>query len=229
MNVTQQQVEWITQQVLQELAARQQQQPTSATPAPETLQVPVGISNRHVHLSREDMDVLFGYGSTLTRMKAVKQPGQFAAEETITLRGPKGDIKNVRVLGPLRPSTQVEISVADGFSLGVKAPVRMSGDLQDSPGIELIGPKGSVKKDRGVIVAWRHIHISPEEAERNGLHDGMEVSIQASGQRGGLMQNVIIRATQDSVLELHIDVEEANAYGLRNGDRVSILTGEHHG
>ncbi|MCL2899653.1 phosphate propanoyltransferase [Brenneria tiliae] len=218
MNATQQQAERITRQIVQELAA-------GGARRPATLQAPVGISNRHVHLAREDMDILFGYGSTLTRMKAVKQPGQFAAEETVILRGPKGDIKNVRVLGPLRPVTQIEISVADGFTLGVDAPIRMSGDLEDSPGIELVGPQGSVKKDRGTIVAWRHIHISPEEAESQGLRDGMEVSIQAAGKRGGLMQRVIVRATQASVLELHIDVEEANAYGLRNGDRVSILTG----
>ena len=229
MNATQQQIAWITQQVMQELAAHGTSR-AEILDAPATpLQVPVGISNRHIHLSREDMDILFGYGTTLTLMKAVKQPGQFAAEECVTLRGPKGEIKNVRVLGPLRPSTQVEISVADSFVLGVKAPVRMSGDLQDSPGIEIVGPKGSVKKASGTIVAWRHIHISPEQAERHGLRDGMEVSIQARGQRAGIMQHVVVRATQASVLELHVDVEEANAYGLRNGDLVNIITEQPHG
>lgn len=229
MNATQQQIAWITQQVMQELAthgtSRAEILDAPATP----LQVPVGISNRHIHLSREDMDILFGYGTTLTRMKAVKQPGQFAAEECVTLRGPKGEIKNVRVLGPLRPTTQVEISVADSFVLGVKAPVRMSGDLQDSPGIDIVGPKGSVKKASGTIVAWRHIHISPEQAERHGLRDGMEVSIQAQGHRAGIMQHVVVRATQASVLELHVDVEEANAYGLRNGDLVDIIAEHPHG
>ena len=180
--------------------------------------VPVGISNRHVHLCREDMDVLFGYGSTLTRLKAVKQPGQFAAEETVTLRTPKGDIANVRVLGPLRSVTQIEISVADSFALGVKAPVRMSGDLENSPGVELVGPKGQVSKPHGTIVAWRHIHISPQEAERHGLRDGMEIDLQAQGQRAGILSHVLVRVSADAVPELHIDVEEANGLGLRNGD-----------
>ncbi|MCW2475193.1 phosphate propanoyltransferase [Candidatus Symbiopectobacterium sp. NZEC151] len=229
MNATQQQIAWITQQVMQELAAQGSARAEILNAPTAPLQVPVGISNRHIHLAREDMDILFGYGATLTRMKAVKQPGQFAAEECVTLRGPKGEIKNVRVLGPLRPTTQVEISVADSFVLGVKAPVRMSGDLQDSPGIEIVGPKGSVKKASGTIVAWRHIHISPEDAERHALRDGMEVSIQAQGQRAGIMQHVVVRATQASVLELHVDVEEANAYGLRNGDLVNIITEQLHG
>ena len=168
MNYTEQQAEWITQQILQELATSKKTAAPAA--APVALNIPVGVSNRHVHLCREDMDILFGYGSTLTRSKALKQPGQYAAEEMVTLRGPKGELNKVRVLGPLRNATQVEISVADGFALGTKAPVRMSGDLLDSPGIEIIGPKGRVVKHNGMIVAWRHIHISPEEAELHGLH-----------------------------------------------------------
>ncbi|WP_151993446.1 phosphate propanoyltransferase [Buttiauxella massiliensis] len=211
MNDIQHQAEWLTRQIMQELAA-------GKNPAP--LMIPVGVSNRHIHLCREDMDVLFGYCSTLTRMKAVKQPGQFAAEETVTLHTPKGDIPNVRVLGPLRSSTQIEISVADSFVLGVKAPVRMSGDLDDSPGIEIIGPKGRVVKPHGTIVAWRHIHISPQEAELHGLRDGMEIDIQADGLRAGVLGHVVVRVSADAVLELHVDVEEANGLGLRNGDLV---------
>ena len=147
MNYTEQQAEWITQQILQELATSKKTAAPAA--APVALNIPVGVSNRHVHLCREDMDILFGYGSTLTRSKALKQPGQYAAEEMVTLRGPKGELNKVRVLGPLRNATQVEISVADGFALGTKAPVRMSGDLLDSPGIEIIGPKGRVVKHNG--------------------------------------------------------------------------------
>lgn len=219
MNYTEQQAEWITQQILQELAANKS--PAMPEPAaPVALDIPVGISNRHVHLCREDMDILFGYGSTLTRFKAVKQPGQYAAEETVTLRGPKGEINKVRVLGPLRSTTQVEISVADGFVLGAKAPVRMSGDLLDSPGIEIIGPKGRVVKSNGTIVAWRHIHISPQEAELHGLRDGMEIDVRIDGPRGGMLSHVVVRVTADAVLEMHIDVEEANGFGLRNGDTV---------
>ena len=122
MNDTQQQAELIAREILQELKARGPGAVAGAPLAAQTLHIPVGISNRHVHLSREDMDILFGYGATLTRMKAVKQPGQYAAEETVTLRGPKGELTRVRVLGPLRSATQVEISVSDSFVLGVKAP-----------------------------------------------------------------------------------------------------------
>lgn len=225
MNYSQQQAQWITQQIVQELAAGGKlPQPATAGNVPH-LQVPVGVSNRHIHLCREDMDLLFGAGSTLTRMKAVKQPGQFAAEETVTLRGKKGDISNVRILGPLRSTTQIEISVADSFVLGVKAPVRMSGDLLDSPGLEIIGPRGQVVKPHGAIVAWRHIHISPQEAELHGLRDGMEINLAAGGQRAGVLSHVVVRVSADAVLELHIDVEEANGFGLRNGDFVSRYTG----
>ncbi|MBW9462078.1 phosphate propanoyltransferase [Kluyvera sp. EC_51] len=224
MNSSQQQAELITQQIIQELAARG----TPFSPVPQALEIPIGISNRHVHLSREDMDTLFGSGSTLTRMKAVKQPGQYAAEETVTLRGPKGQLANVRVLGPLRRATQIEISVSDGFTLGVKAPVRMSGDLEHSPGIEIIGPRGSIKKTEGTIVAWRHIHISPIQARQSGLQDGMEIDVQVAGQRGGVLSHVVVRVSEDAVLEMHIDVEEANSVGLRNGDCVTRAMTECH-
>lgn len=230
MNDTQQQVEWITQQILQELAAGRALPAVETSRAPQMLAIPVGISNRHVHLSREDMDALFGYGTSLTRMKAVKQPGQYAAEETVTLRGPKGDLSRVRVLGPLRSATQVEISVADSFVLGVKAPVRMSGDLQDSPGIEIIGPRGRVTKNGGAIVAWRHIHISPADAAQFALRDGMEIDVRIDGQRGGILSHVVVRVSTDAVLEMHIDVEEANGFGLSNGDCVTrVITEPHYG
>ncbi|MEE3663596.1 phosphate propanoyltransferase [Brenneria sp. g21c3] len=230
MNDNQQQAELITRQIIQELAAHGSRALSGALQAPQTLDIPVGISNRHVHLSREDMDVLFGYGSTLTRMKAVKQPGQYAAEETVTLRGPKGDLSKVRVLGPLRSATQIEISIADGFALGVKAPVRMSGDLQDSPGIDIIGPCGRVTKHGGTIVAWRHIHISPDEAEQFSLRDGMEIDVRIDGQRGGILSHVLVRVSADAVLEMHIDVEEANGFGLRNGDCVRrVITERQYG
>ncbi|WP_408949767.1 phosphate propanoyltransferase [Limnobaculum xujianqingii] len=190
---------------------------------PAALMVPVGISNRHVHLSREDMDTLFGSGSSLTRLKAVKQPGQFAAEETVTLKGPKKEINHVRILGPLRSETQIEISVADSFVLGVDAPIKMSGDLADSCPIEIIGPEGRVSKSGGVIVAWRHIHIPCDMAAKYGLTDGQEVSVQIEGDRAGIMQRVMVRATETSALEIHVDVEEANAYGLKNDSLVKVV------
>lgn len=226
MNDNQQQAELITRQILSELAARNNL--SSEATAQQTLSIPVGISNRHVHLSREDMDILFGYGSTLTRMKAVKQPGQYAAEETVTLRGPKGELTKVRVLGPLRATSQIEISVSDSFTLGVKAPVRMSGDLLDSPGIEVIGPRGRIVKTDGAIVAWRHIHISHICARQYGLQDGMEIDVAIEGVRGGILSHVVVRVSTDAVLEMHIDVEEANSFGLRNGDSVKRVITEYH-
>ncbi|MEY8772231.1 phosphate propanoyltransferase [Erwinia sp. DT-104] len=210
---TQRQARSITQQILQELAAGRKNQP---------LTIAVGVSNRHVHLSRKEMDMLFGYGSSLTRMKALKQPGQFAAQETVTLRGPKGELQRVRVLGPLRNVTQVEISVADGFVLGIGAPVRMSGELQGSPGITLVGPHGEVAIPEGVIVAWRHLHISPEEAARHGLTDGAEIAVETQGPRAGVLRHVKVRVSAEALAEIHLDQEEANALGLRNGDRVQI-------
>lgn len=184
--------------------------------------VPVGVSNRHVHLSRPDMDVLFGPGSSLTRMKAMKQPGQYAATETVTLRGPKGEIGKVRVLGPLRKETQIEISVADGFTLGIKPPLRMSGKLDGSAGLTVIGPAGSVTKDAGVIVALRHIHMRPEDALRLGVKTGDSVDVVVSGPRGGVMHHVAIRSDEVSATEMHIDVEEANAFGLQNDALVRL-------
>ena len=184
---------------------------------------PIGVSNRHIHLDRADMDALFGPGSELTVKKMLGQPGQYAAEETVTIRGPKGEMSRVRVLGPLRKETQVEISTADGFVLGVKPPVRESGQLEDSPGIEIIGPKGSVKKERGVIAALRHIHMTPEIARRLGYRDGQYVQTRIEGLRGALLCNVLVRVSEKYALEMHIDVEEANALGVKNGDRAFFV------
>lgn len=185
--------------------------------------VGVGVSNRHVHLNREAMDVLFGIGSELTYKKALGQPGQYAADETVTLRGPKGDIERVRVLGPLRAQSQVEISVGDGFLLGVSAPVRESGKLKDTPGIALIGPKGSIRLQEGLIVAARHIHMTPADAAVYGVRDKDIVSVRIDGPRGAVFNNVLIRVTENSALELHIDVEEANGVGAVNGTPAIII------
>ncbi|MGY0613655.1 phosphate propanoyltransferase [Vibrio sp. FJH11] len=225
MDTIKEKAELITQQIMKELFGQSTTLATNrnvtAHNSSNKLVVPIGISNRHVHLSREDMDALFGVGSELTRFKAVKQPGQYAAEEVVTLKGPKGELQKVRVLGPLRSETQVEISIADGFALGVRAPVRMSGDLESSPSIELIGPRGKVIKEHGVIVAWRHIHISPQDAESFGLRDGMEIDVETQGDRAGILRNVVVRVSNDAVMEMHIDVEEANAFGLKNNDCVT--------
>lgn len=176
--------------------------------------VPVGISNRHIHLSQADLDQLFGAGYQLTPMKELSQPGQFACKETVTICGPKGAIEKVRVLGPVRKETQIEIVAGDCFKLGVKAPAKLSGDLAGTPGITVVGPKGSVQTAQGLIVAQRHIHMAPADAQAYGVQDGQIVKIRVSGLRGGLYDNVAIRVTTSSKLECHLDTEEANAMGV---------------
>lgn len=185
--------------------------------------VPIGVSNRHIHLSRAHMDALFGVGSELTHKKDLGQPGQYAAEETVTIKGPKGKIDKVRVLGPLRSQTQVEISVMDGFTLGVRPPVRESGQLEDSPGIEIIGPKGTISVGSGVIAALRHIHMHTSDANKLGLHDKQIVDVEVEGLRGATLKNVLLRVSDQFALEMHIDLDEANALGLKNNDLVYIV------
>ena len=187
------------------------------------LTVSVGVSGRHVHLSQEDLEALFGAGYELTPIKELSQPGQFAAKETVTLVGPKGVIERVRVLGPVRPSTQVEVLRGDTFKLGVPACVHMSGKLEGTPGITLAGPHGTVVLPQGVIVAARHIHMACDEAAKRGLHDGQVVSIAFGGERGGRLDNVVVRANNTSALDCHIDTEEANAFGIKNGSVVEII------
>lgn len=184
--------------------------------------IPVGISNRHIHLSQKDVDKLFGQGYQLTKLKDLSQPGQYACKETLMICGPKGMIENVRILGPVRKQTQVEILQSDSFKVGVKAPLRLSGDLAGTAGITLIGPHGSVELTEGVVVAKRHIHMLPTDAERLGVRDGETVTIAFTGERGGTLSNVIIRAGENSGLECHIDTEEANALGVKPGTTIVI-------
>jgi putative phosphotransacetylase len=186
--------------------------------------VPVGISNRHIHLSKGDLATLFGPGYELTVAKDLSQTGQYAAEETVTLVGPKGVLQRVRVLGPLRSQTQVEISRTDCFALGVKPPVRDSGDLSDSPGIVVVGPAGCVQLSEGVVLAKRHIHMTPAEAEKFGLKDKDCVKVAVTeGPRPLTFDQVLVRVRDDFVLELHLDTDEANAACLRNGQEVDVI------
>lgn len=185
--------------------------------------VPIGVSNRHIHLDRKDMDILFGQDSELTFKKELGQPGQYACEETVTLHGPKGELSRVRVLGPLRSESQVEISVTDGFALGVRPPIRESGKLEGTPGVTIVGPKGSIEKDTGTIAALRHIHLTPEDAQRMGVKDKQMVKVEIGGLRGGIFHNVLIRVSEQFAPEMHIDVDEANAFGVKNGDRAYII------
>ena len=186
--------------------------------------IPLGVSNRHIHLDRGDMDALFGKGCELTHKKDLGQPGQYASEETVTIRGPKGQIGKVRVLGPLRPETQVEISLSDGFTLGLRPPVRESGKIAGTPGIEIIGPRGSVIKDGSVIAALRHIHMSDKEAAFYGFKDKEIVDVEVgSPERSAVLHNVLLRVSDKYALEMHIDTDEANAVGAKNGDLVRIV------
>lgn len=185
--------------------------------------IPVGISNHHIHLSQADLNCLFGEGYQLTKLKDLSQPGQYACKETVTICGPKGAIERVRILGPVRNKTQVEILKGDSFKLGVTPQIRMSGDLNGTPGITLIGPKGSVQLVEGVIVAQRHIHMTSNDAERLGVQDGDIVSIEVCGLRGGIYNNVAIRANDNSALECHIDIEEANAMDINSKSKIKII------
>lgn len=184
--------------------------------------IPVGISNRHIHLSAEHVELLFGQGYQLTPKKELKQIGEFAAAETVMLVGPKGVLKDVRVLGPIRKNTQVEISATDGFILGIKPPLRDSGQIAGSPGLIVVGSAGAVKLQEGVICAARHIHMSNQDALRFSVADGKRVTVEVDGPRGCYFKNVLVRVHPSFRLEFHLDTDEANAVGLRNGDHIKL-------
>jgi len=180
--------------------------------------IPVGISNRHLHLSQHDYDCLFP-NQAMSVKKALKQPGQYAAEQTVTLVGPKGKLERVRILGPVRSKTQVEISKTDARTLGIAAPIRLSGDLKQTPGIKLVSDMGAVTLQQGVIVALRHIHMSPLDALLFGVKHGDAVSIAIEGTlRRTVFEEVSIRVSPDMVLEMHLDTDEANAADADNPD-----------
>ncbi|GAW92596.1 phosphate propanoyltransferase [Calderihabitans maritimus] len=187
------------------------------------IEIPVGVSNRHVHLSQQDLEMLFGHGHRLKARRELGQPGEFAAEEVVTLVGPRGVIEGVRIVGPLRDKTQVEISMTDAYRLGLRPPVRKSGDLEGTPGIAVVGPKGVVALGEGVILAARHIHMHTREAEKLGLKNDDRVRVRVAGERAQIMENVIIRVSDKYRLEMHVDTDEANAALLTNGDTVTIL------
>ena len=183
----------------------------------------VETSARHVHLSEEHIKVLFGENATLTHKKDLSQPGQFACEERVTLVGPKKEIKNVIILGPARPATQVEVSFTDARTLGVTAPVRESGDVAGSAGCKLVGPCGEVEIAEGVIVAKRHIHMAPEDAEKLGVADKEIVSVKIDSERTTIFGDVVVRVSPKFACAMHIDTDEANAacaFGVCYGEIV---------
>ena len=186
--------------------------------------VPVGVSNRHIHLSKEDLETLFGAGYQLTPIKDLSQPGQFACKEQLTIIGPSlRPIEGVRVLGPVRKESQVEISRTDSFTLKVKPPVRESGDIKGSAPITIIGPKGTVTLKEGCIIANRHIHMSDEEGKIFGLNDGDYVTVEIDGERRTTFYDVQVRVNKAFRLEMHIDTDDANAAGIGNGFKVRIV------
>lgn len=186
------------------------------------MKVSVGVSNRHVHLNKESLRILFGEDYDLKDIGALTQPGQFKASETVVIKTEKSEIKNVRVLGPVRDYTQVEISKTDAYKLGLKPPVRDSGDLADSENITIIGPKGQVDV-QGCIIATRHIHILPEQVKLYGLEGIEKVSVLISGEKGGIINNVSLKVAPSSYFELHLDTDDANAHMIKSGDIVDIL------
>lgn len=185
--------------------------------------VEIGISNKHVHLSEADLAALFGAGHKLTLKKELKQPGQFAAEEVVDVVGPKGTLKGIRVLGPTRKESQVELAMTDARTIGLQLPVRESGVLDGSPGVKLIGPAGQIELAKGAIIALRHVHLSPAQAVEAGVKDKDWVTVKTSGTRPLIFQSVLIRSGDAHTREMHIDTDEGNAAGLQNGDLVEII------
>ncbi len=179
--------------------------------------IEVEASGRHVHLNRNHINILFGEGYELTRLKDLSQPGQYACKERVTVTGPKGTLKNVVVLGPERPDTQVEVSLTDALPLGLKVPVKESGDISNTPGITISTERGSITIDKGVIVAKRHIHITPEDAEKFGVKDKEIVKVKVFGSRPLIFDDVVIRVSPKFATYMHIDYDEANACGFTKG------------
>ena len=176
-------------------------------------EVKIGLSNKHLHRQKEHIEILFGKGHELTPTKPLVQPGQFACEEKVDIVGPKNTLKGIRVLGPARPETQVEVAMTDARTLGIKAPVRESGKLEGTPGCKIVGPCGEVEIDHGVIVALRHVHLSPAQAEEAGVKDKDIVSIKIEGERGLVFNNVLVRSGDAHEREVHLDTDEGNAAG----------------
>lgn len=199
----------------------------SACQSEEAL-VPVGVSNRHIHLSQEHLEILFGKGYELTKLKDLSQPGQYACKEQLTLIGPSlKAIEGVRVLGPVRKESQVEISRTDSFTLKVKPPVRESGNITSSAPVTIVGPKGLVALKEGCILANRHIHMSLDDGKKFGVKDGEYVAVQVKGDgKRTTLYDVQVRVSDKFALEMHLDTDDANACGIGNGCKVKIVSND---
>lgn len=178
--------------------------------------IEINISNRHIHLCQEDFEALFGKGYKLTKIKPLKQPGQYACKETVTIKGPNGIIENVRILGPIRKYTQVEILRSDIFKLGIDAPVKLSGNVENTPGIIVMSSNNAIRINQGVMIAKRHIHMTEKQAELGNYKNGQEVMVKIDGERGLTLEHVSVRVSNNNALEMHVDVDEANACGIGN-------------
>nr|WP_312213936.1 ethanolamine utilization phosphate acetyltransferase EutD [Clostridioides sp.] len=185
--------------------------------------IEVEASGRHVHLSKAEMEALFGKGYELTKAKDLSQPGQYACKERVMITGPKGSLKNVIVLGPCRSNTQVEVSLTDLASLGLKAPVKQSGDLAGTPGLKISVDDKEVNVNEGLIVAKRHIHMAPQDAEKFGVHDNEEVNVKVFGNRPLVFEGVVVRVNANYKTYMHIDYDEANACGFQKGTFAKIV------
>jgi len=181
------------------------------------------VSNRHVHITEDVFRYLFGSSYPLRKLRDLRQPGEFASKETVEVSGPKGVLKKVRILGPLRKYTQIEVSRTDCYTLGISAPVRESGNIKDSAPVKLTGHQGAVDLKEGCIVAQRHIHMLPADADIFDLTDGKKVRVQFPGDRGGILNDVLIRVSPNYVLECHIDTDEANAFDFKSGGYVYVV------
>ncbi len=188
-----------------------------------SLKVKLGVSNRHIHLSQQDMETLFGAGYQLHKVKELGQPGEFASDEKIDLVTEKATMKGIRVIGPVRKQTQVELAVTDARVLGLNPPVRESGDLNDSSGAKIVGPKGEIVLKEGIIIAARHLHLDLETAGKYGLKDQDIVKISIPGERAMTFDNVLVRAKATYAPEFHIDTDEANACMAQNDQEVEII------
>lgn len=185
--------------------------------------IEVEASGRHVHLSEEDVEKLFGKGYTLTKLRDLSQPGQYACKERITITGPKGSIKNVIVLGPCRKETQVEVSLTDGSTLGLKPPIKQSGDLENTLGVKISTEKGEIELKKGLMVAKRHIHMSVEDAKKFDVSDNEVVEVKVFGKRPLIFDDVVVRVNDNFKTYMHIDYDEANACAHSKGTMAKII------
>ena len=185
--------------------------------------VPVGISARHVHLNRSDLDALFGTGFELEVDRALSQKGQFASKQKVTIKTSAGAFENVRILGPIRSYTQIEISKTDAYKLKLNPPVRDSGDLNNSECITIVGPMGEIKKETGCIIANRHIHLNSNDLIKYDLDKNKLYKVKVIGDKGGVLDNVHLKVDENFTFELHLDTDDANAFLIQNGDKLEII------